>query len=94
MGLLDLFLKKAYYLGKAKIGNRKTDARLYRCEPPLEGNEYVVVSAAHTIQGPETYAFPSNELGEVVNWLELGCSRCGKWSHEDILYEAGYKVIK
>jgi hypothetical protein len=40
--------------------------KLYRLDPPLEGNALVVVSAVdifHPFGGPETYIFPANEDG-------------------------------
>jgi len=92
MSIFDKFFKKAYYLGKSE--HLKTDAHIFMCEPPMEGNKFVVVSTTTTLLGPSTYVFPSTENGEVVKWLELDCSRRGVWTYEDVLYEAGYKVVK
>ena len=45
------------------------DARLYRCDPPLDGHGYVVVSAVNAMYtGPETYIFPSDPNGRVTDW--------------------------
>lgn len=58
-------------------------------------HEYVVVSKANVpFSGPETYIFPADKFGEVVNWSELDGSMRGSYSHEDVLREAGYEVTK
>lgn len=69
-------------------------ANLYRCEPPLEGHEYVVVSAAEVMFiGPETYIFPGNAEGEVTDLGELGGSYRGGLDHARALWGAGYEVV-
>lgn len=74
----------------------KGHAALYRCEPPLDGHEYVVVSKVNNMtygfRIHETYAFPADESGEVTDWEELDCSRRGEHSHADVLANAGYTV--
>jgi len=55
---------------------------------------FVVVSAADVpYTGPETYIFPADEKGEIVDWGELDGSQRGKVSHEHVLIEAGYELI-
>lgn len=69
------------------------DARLYKVSPPLEGNAYVVVSATvAAFSGAETYIFPGNEKGEVVEWGELEGSFRGALDHEKALANAGYMI--
>lgn len=69
------------------------DARVYQLTPEHEGYEYVVVSAVNApFSGPETYIFPSNEIGEVSDWGELGGSQRRSISHEEILEGLGYLV--
>jgi hypothetical protein len=68
------------------------DARLYRVDPPLEGNEFVVVSAVFAYSGPETYIFPSDADGEVVSWSELEGSFNDGIGHKEALNNAGYVV--
>jgi len=69
------------------------DARLYRLSEPLEGHEYVVVSATDVVfSGPETYIFASDADGEVTNWGELDGSFRGAKDHEAALAGAGYAV--
>ncbi len=69
------------------------EACLYKCAPPLEGHEYVVVSAAFAMfDGPETYIFPADKDGEVIDWGELSGSLRGTLEHEDALQAAGYAI--
>ncbi len=81
-------------------------ARLYRVEPPTQYNtyddndeqvsrstEFVVVSAANAMfSGPETYIFPANVDGDVIDWLELEGSFKGALDHEKALSRAGYTI--
>lgn len=79
-------------------------AALYRCSPPIEGYErgkqkerhvFVVASASNAFGGgPETYLFPSNEAGEIVDWGELPPSQRGTLSHDKVFTEAGYFVTR
>jgi hypothetical protein len=73
------------------------DANLYRVDPPMayeDGTtEYVIVSAVVALySGPETYIFPANESGEVIDWLELPGSFKGGMDHDEALRGAGYEV--
>lgn len=83
------------------------DARLYKLSEPVEYDEhwdedglqparktnYVIVSAAQVMfSGPETYIFPADEEGEVLNWGELNGSFKGGLDHEEALNRAGYKL--
>jgi hypothetical protein len=59
--------------------------------------DFVIVSAVVVLfggvgGGPETYIFPSDEEGKVVDWLEMDGSYKGGLSHEKALKNAGYKV--
>lgn len=70
------------------------EARLYRLSEPLEGNEFVAVSAVVAFySGPETYIFPANSDGKVASWGELDGSFRGSLDHEEALRGAGYEVI-
>ena len=73
------------------------DQALYRCDPPLEGHQYVVASAAD-IPGQafriyETYLFPANELGDITDWGELTGSMKDTLSHEEAFASAGYLIV-
>lgn len=67
--------------------------RTYRVNPPLEGNEYVVVSAVVAMfSGPETYIFPADKNGKITSFGELEGSYRGGMSHESALGNAGYEI--
>jgi hypothetical protein len=89
--------KTATLIGRA-AGSMAGDARHYRLSEPLEGNEYVVVSAVEHHVGffpiIETYIFPADETGKVTNWGELFGSFKGDTNHEKALNGAGYEVSK
>ncbi len=69
------------------------DAGLYLVDPPMNGNDYVVVSAVFATDTgrPETYVFPATDAGCVKSWNQLDCSRRGVFSHDEILSGAGYE---
>ena len=78
-------------------------AALYRVNPPVEWHDwateeprtanFVVVSAASVMfSGPETYLFPADEKGNIVNWTELEGSYRGGLNHTQALRNAGYSV--
>lgn len=78
-------------VGKNAVATQKH----YKLAPPLDGHQYVIVSAANVpMSGPETYIFASNKAGEIVDWLELEGSFKGDLNHEKALKNAGYKVDK
>lgn len=70
------------------------DARLYKLDPPLANNEYVVVSAVVVPfdSGPETYIFASDDSGNVKDYLELDGSFKGGLDHAAALNGAGYEI--
>jgi hypothetical protein len=67
------------------------DQELWSISPPVKfyhrgkvcTADFVVVSAVVTFgSGPETYIFPSDRNGEVINWGELPGSQRGTMNHE------------
>jgi hypothetical protein len=88
--------KKATFV--KNIEGWTADAKLYKVTPSVEHREgeltaYVIVSAAVVpFSGPETYIFPANEDGDVLNWGELDGSYRGGLDHEEALRGAGYEV--
>lgn len=81
------------------------DARLFQLSEPVtydydydtkqnsKSTEFVVVSAVVAMfSGPETYIFPADETGEVLNWSELDGSYRGSLDHTAALEGAGYQV--
>jgi hypothetical protein len=84
--------KVATLIGPAK-GNWTGTAKHYRCDPPLEGHEFVVASATVAMySGPETYIFPADAEGRVTGWGELEGSYRGGMDHDEALVNAGYEV--
>jgi len=83
------------------------DARLYKLSEPVSYEVYdadcgrTTVETSHVIvsaviapfTGPETYIFPADESGAVLNWAELEGSYRGGLSHETALRYAGFEVI-
>ena len=54
---------------------------------------FVVCSTANVMfTGMETYMFPADKLGKVLDWLELEGSQRGVVSHEDVLNNIGYTI--
>jgi len=76
------------------------DQRVYQLDPPLEGHEFVVVSAVelpasvHRLgQSCETYIFPSDGE-EVIEYMDLPGSIKNTMDHEEALKEAGYEIVE
>ena len=54
---------------------------------------YVIVSAVHDHLIHETFIFPADESGSVIDWDELDGSLRGTTSHQKALEGAGYKLV-
>lgn len=76
--------------------------RLYRCDPPLAGqnlddetpaptHEYVMSSRA--LYAYEVYLFAADADGEVTNWVELPGSLKSVNDVEEPLRELGYTIV-
>lgn len=75
---------------------------LYRLSEPItygwnndQQTEYVVISAltfAFDHAGSETFIFPADEHGEVVDWGELDGSQRGTTSHAAVIAAAGWEL--
>jgi hypothetical protein len=76
-----------------KTGLLQGNANLYRLSVPLEGSEFVVVSAIIFFGKEETYIFPSTKEGRVRDWMELPGSFKGEQDHGKALQNAGYEVV-
>ena len=77
-------------------------ASLYRIFPEVAYDDggvvmhttnYVIVSAVHDHLIHETFIFPADESGSVIDWGELDGSLRGTTSHQKALEGAGYKLI-
>lgn len=76
--------------------------KLYAVDPPVkyedddfkeQETKYVAVSATiAAFSGPETYIFPTDKDGNVLNWGELPGSFQGSFNHTKALNDAGYSV--
>lgn len=80
-----------------RVRNMAGDARLYRLNEPLDGFQYVVVSAVDdrpTHRLHETYIFGSDHTGQILSWGELKGSYKGGADHDEALRGAGYEVAK
>jgi hypothetical protein len=98
-------MKKAYLHMKLEPANEMVvQQAIFKLDPPMinenwdgsivEEHEYVLVSAANVMfSGPETYIFPANKEGEVIEWGELPGSFRGGLDMEEALNNAGYEVI-
>ncbi len=82
---------------------------IYRLSPPIEGYDWeldeadqaqpkyelVAVSQANVpFSGPETYIFPCDEDGEIIDFGELPGSRRGSISPDSLMRELGYNVVE
>ena len=85
-----------------KLKGFSGEAYLYELSEPVtywegsyeergETTNFVVVSAATGLSGPETFIFPADEEGNVVDWTELGGSFRGGLNHDQALRIAGYE---
>lgn len=80
-------------LVKANLAGATGVAHLYLLDPPLASGEYVRVSATVVpFSGAETYIFPADESGQVIDWGELDGSYRGGLDHAEALRGAGYEV--
>jgi len=77
---------------------------LYKLEPGINGNEYVVLSTSYkngNIGGyneknpmiKETYIFPSDADGNIKDYLELEGSQKESLCHAEVLTDAGYTIL-
>lgn len=94
-------MKKARLIGEAAFGRSKGQAKLWKVEPPVEygyGDEmkttsYIATSAVIVpYSGAETYVFPCDADGRVLNWAELDGSYRGGLDHLEAIRGAGYEI--
>ena len=76
-------------------------AELFRLERPKTENgvtfEFIVVSVIEgtfEIGKPETYIFPTNSNGKVLDWLELDGSFQGAMDISKALRNGGYEEVR
>lgn len=79
----------------ARTSHTGARQELFRLNPFLDGHEYVVASAVDVpYSGPETYIFPANRDGKIVDWGELNGSMRGTLDIDYAMENAGYVVIR
>jgi hypothetical protein len=77
---------------------------LYKLDPGIEGNEYVILSTSYyngnmgsyNENNPlikETYIFAANKDGTIKDYLELDGSQKGSVCHAEVLTDAGYTIL-
>ena len=79
------------FVSKIKdINSRQT---LWKAEPPLDGNEYIITSASDVMfTGAETYIFPADKDGNITDWCELRGSYRGELNHKRCFSNIGYCI--
>ena len=88
------FRNRRVNMKTAKLVKEINDSRsLYLLSEPLEGWDIVIVSAVNNQRAHETYIFPSNSKGEMVDFGELTGSIRGTTCHYTALLEAGYEIV-
>lgn len=87
-------MKKAKLI-KDSLEGFRGHAALYKLSEPLEGHTFVICSAADVpFSGVETYIFPADEDGKIIDYGELEGSAQGTRSHAMVLRNAGYIIEK
>jgi len=57
-------------------------AALYKVDPPIEENKYVILSSVNAMfSGNETLIFPADKNGKIKSWGELDGSVRGTLDH-------------
>ena len=81
-------------------------AALYQVNPPMAAStwdgpdapskmhDFVVASSAHALGRPETYIFPANDKGKVLDWVQMEGSEQGIYSHDDAFANVGYNIVR
>lgn len=89
-------MKKATKIKELNNCRPGQQQHLFQMNPPLEENEYVIVSAillAFDTGVPETYIFGADVDGNIVDWRELEGSFQGAIDIEKAINNAGYDIV-
>jgi hypothetical protein len=84
--------KKIAYLIKEDLPNLSGRANLYKMVPEYYGNKYIIASAVNCGIVCETYLFPANYLGNVIDWGELPGSVKNMVFIEKVIKDIGYEI--
>lgn len=66
---------------------------LWEVCPPLCGYGFIVTSQYEDTFDMETYIFPSDPEGKIIDWGELPGSYKGGLDHNMCIEKAGYRII-
>ena len=77
---------------KVTDDNLNQHAAVYFLSVPWAGHSFVWVSKIRNMFAEETYVFASTPEGEVTDWMELGGSRRGDYTHAEVLGGMGYTI--
>ncbi len=72
-------------------------ASLYKCNPPLEGENYVVASSVNDNGDKECLLFSAASTGAIAQWCEIGGRKNLETldgSHELAFKSMGYEVVR
>lgn len=91
-------MKIASYIRTVTNQGYRGEARLYLLNEPVfdsrgKATKYVIVSAVDAFSaGIETFIFPADADGRIIDLVELDGSTRGVWDHELVLREAGFTI--
>lgn len=91
---------KTAKLTKDNLENFTGHAALYELSDKVKYDDdketrYVICSTANAMFSDiETYIFPADKDGKILDWVELDGSERGTSSHKTVLKNAGYKLVK
>ena len=72
------------------VNNRQV---LWKAEPPLDGHEYIVTSQSNVMfTGAETYIFPADKDGKIIDYGGLRGSYRGELNHKKCFASIGYCI--
>jgi len=68
----------------------------YEADEYRRETNFVVTSVPYNpaLVGPETYIFPADQEGEILNWGELDGSFKGGMDHSQAIERAGFKAVR
>lgn len=85
-------MKKIAKQLKISFSPAAAEQRLWKLDPPFNGNEFVITSAVITSSEPETLIFAADKSGKVTDWFELSGSIRGSLDHLTCISNLGYAI--
>lgn len=65
----------------------------YTDEDRYETTKYVIISGISNLWGTETFIFPANAEGEIVDWKQLDGSLYGMNSIDEVIRRNGWELV-